>query len=166
MQASRPIIQVAREMRLVVPVKPLAAGGFDEPKAMHNFIIVTPAPCGVLPLCACALVVLISPFDPHSSSCLLLTNAAMRQPTKTQSHRFIYAHPSVRVLSGLLSCFIAICLRALARCALCSSLLGVVMSPSMNANKCARRIKRLLYGRELEHAPSPTNANRNPMECR
>ena len=35
---------------------------------MHDFIIVTPAPCGVLPLlCACALVVLTSPFDPHST---------------------------------------------------------------------------------------------------
>jgi hypothetical protein len=145
LQASRPIIQVAREIRLVIPAKPLAAGGFDESKAMHYFIIVTPAPCGVLPLCACALVVLTSPFDPHSSSRLLLTNTAMRQPTKAQSHRFIYAHPSVHLLSGLLSCLIAIRLRALARCALCSSLLGVVMSPSMNAHECARRIKRLLW---------------------
>ena len=35
---------------------------------MHDFIVVTPAPCGVLPLlCACALVVLTSPFDPHST---------------------------------------------------------------------------------------------------
>ena len=112
---------------------------------MNDFIIVTPAPCGVLPLlCACALVVLTSPFDPHPSSRLLLTNTAMRQPTKAQSHQFIYAHPSVRVLSGLLSCFIAIRLLALARYALCSSLLGVVMSPSMNAHKCTRRIKGLL----------------------
>jgi hypothetical protein len=108
LQTSRPIIQVARGIRLVVPAKPLAAGGFDESKAMHDFIIVTPAPCGVLPLCACALVVLTSPFDLHSSPHLLLTNTAMRQPTETQSHRFVYAHPSVRVLSGLLSCFIAI----------------------------------------------------------
>ena len=56
----------------------LAAGGIDESKVMHDFIIVTPAPCGVLPLCACALVVLTSPFDPHSSSRLLLINTAMR----------------------------------------------------------------------------------------
>ena len=104
---------------------------FDEPKATHGSIIVTPAPCGVLPLCACALVVPTSPFDPHSSSRLLLTNIAMRQTTKTQSHHFIYAHPSVRVLSGLLSCLIAIRLGALARCALCSSLLGVAIYPQV-----------------------------------
>ena len=166
MQASRPIIQVAREIRPVIPTKPLAAGGFDESKPVHDFIIVTPAPCGVLPLCACALVVLTSPFDPHSSLRLLLTNTAMRQPTRrnrtvlsTRTRLFVCCRDCYRALSQFR-------LRALARCALCSSLLGVVMSPSMNANKCARRIKRLLYGRELEHAPSPTNANRNPMECR
>ena len=51
MKASRPIIQVARETCLGVPAKPLAAGGLDESKAMHDFITVISAPC-----CPCAPV--------------------------------------------------------------------------------------------------------------